>query len=680
MRHVGRVEAFRLNPDLQAPAIARRRITDLLRRLQRLDLIETAILLASEVVTNVVLHAGTVVEVEISFDADELTIAVSDSNPGPVAGAEPPERLQESGRGLTLIDALAQRWGTTHGNRGKTVWFTLSAQRTPATTPALLPVATGDERARPVPLVLGADLAAGLTGEEALGELLARLIDVTGADAGQVLLDSTTGDGPPQVVARRGDPQLLVAAPSRASAALSALGVPIGKVHLAAIRPDAFDADAASWLSLLAFEMALLAQLHRQYEENAARQGWSSFLAEASDLLAGSLDVSRTLALLCQLVVSRLDALAAAHLYDATDVLELCCLAHGDEEALPAMRELVGGSEFSGRLAGRQRESTLHLRAGGHSGVAVALRARGRLLGWLSVLRPATRPFLPAELAAVADLAQRAALAVDNARLFADQAAVAAALQSALLPPHLPPAGELDFGAYYHSARQDLSVGGDFYDLLAISEDEWVLAIGDVCGKGAEAAAVTGVARDVLRLLLRQGLDPPRALCQLNEALLFAEHGRFCTVAITRLRRVQESWTATIWSAGHPLPVLLGADGTVHLVGAAGTLLGVLPSEELELPSAQVAMPPGSSLVLYTDGITERRRGSVQFGENGLLAALGSCAGLSAQAVAGHLDRVAAAFTDEAMRDDNAVLVARVPTDQRAQHVVAQRATVAAES
>lgn len=661
-------EAFRLSPTLQAPAIARRHITDLLLRAGRQDAVETAVLLVSEIVTNVVLHAGTEIRIEISFDDEELTFAVSDSNPGPIAGGEPAARLQESGRGLALINSLARRWGTTHSQLGKTVWFTLGTEATSqAARPAL---ASGDERPRAVPLVLGNQLGDKLVGDEAIEELLARLLDVTAADAGVVLLDPTNGTGTPQVAARRGDPQLLVTAPSRCSAPLAALGPPIGKVHLAAVRTDAFGADAASWVSLLAFEMALLAQLHRQHEENIARQGWSSFLAEASDLLAGSLDVSRTLALLCQLVVSRLDSSAVAYLYDNSDVLELSYLAHADEQRLPELRELVAGSDLPAQLAGRRHQTTAPVAAGEQRGIALALRARGRLLGWLTVLRPTARPFAPAERATLTDLAHRAALAVDNARLFAEQAAVAAALQSALLPPHLPPPGALDFGASYHAARQDLSVGGDFYDLLALSDDEWMLAIGDVCGKGAEAAAVTGVARDVLRLLLRQGLPAPAALRQLNEALLFAEHGRFCTVAITRLHRAAGSWTATIWSAGHPLPALLAPDGSVTLVGASGTLLGVLPGEELDLPSAEVALPPGHALILYTDGITERRRGGEQFGDTGLLAALRDCRGLSAQAVAGHLDRVAAAFAEEPMRDDNAVLVARVPLVSNAEQVV----------
>jgi sigma-B regulation protein RsbU (phosphoserine phosphatase) len=669
------IEEFALPGDPRAPAAARRRVTAALVRAQRLDWLETAVLLTSELVTNVVLHAGTTVGIEISLNADGLTIAVSDENLGPLRGPVSRDpQLGEGGRGLALVDALAESWGTTHTRRHKTVWFTLGGS-------------TAERAARPVSdfprgrvgavlVNLGADLSGELGFTEQLGELLSRLLDAVGADAGRVWLDRDDGSGPEAVVVR-GDTEVLEAPGSRLSAPLSLLGRSIGRVEVVTERPGQLGEQEAAWAEVLGARIALAAALTRTAEADAVRRGWAGFLAEASDLLAGSLDVQRTLALVCQLAVSRLATWAAVHLTDPTGKLALTSLAHADEEALAGLTERLDGYGVSALRLGEPVDSAEAVALGADAGVCVALRARNRQLGRLTLMRPAAEPFRPDEISVIVDLAQRSALAVDNARLFGEQLAVAKALQSGLLPPQLPPPGPLEFGACYHAAREDLAVGGDFYDVLHLSPDEWVLTIGDVCGKGAEAAAVTGVARDVLRLLLRQGQRTDAALCQLNETLLTAEHGRFCTVAVARLCRDGDAWTVRVHSAGHPLPALLGPDGGVRLVGATGTLLGVVPEAELELPESQFLLPRGHALVLYTDGITERRRANRQFGEQGLLAALRDCAALSAQAVAGHVDRAAVAFADESMRDDTAVLVARVPAGGPLRRVGRQRSTAA---
>lgn len=670
---VGLDEHFSFPADLRAPAAARRRITAALIRAQRVDLLETAVLLASELVTNVVVHAGTEVGMQVVLDDEGLRIGVSDANIGPLlAPGSRSRELGEGGRGLALVHALADRWGTTHSRDRKTIWFTLGSGR--PTPVAARPV--GDfpaGRTRPVLLALGSDLQRELDFAEQLGELLCRLLDAVGGDAGRVWLAAEDGSGE-QVVCVRGPVELLDRAASRLTVPLELLGRPLGRVEVVAEAVGVLGEEEAAWAQVLGARIALAAQLTRSAEAENARRGWAGFLAEASDLLAGSLDVSRTLALVCQLAVSRLASWAVVHLTDPAGGLELTSLAHSDEDEAAGLRERLG----SYTLALRRSEPTgaaeaVHLDA--DAGVCVPLRARNRRLGYLTLMRPAGVPFRSDEVSVIVDLAQRSALAMDNARLFGEQLAVARALQSGLLPPQLPPPGELEFGACYHAAREDLAVGGDFYDVLRLSADEWVLAIGDVCGKGAEAAAVTGVARDVLRLLLRQGQDSATALRQLNDTLLLAEHGRFCTVAIARLLRHGACWLAQLHSAGHPPAALLDGRGGVRLVGSAGTLLGVVPSTELELPVCEVELASEHSLVLYTDGITERRRDSRQFGEQGLLAALRDCGTLPAQAVAGHLDRAAVAFADEAMRDDTAVLVARVPSDRAVPAVVRQRAT-----
>src|SRR5439155_15604170 len=131
---------------------------------------------------------------------------------------------------------------------------------------------------------------------------------------------------------------------------------------------------------------------------------------------------------------------------------------------------------------------------------------------------------------------------------------------------------------------------------------------GDVCGKGAEAAAVTGTSRDLLRVLVQDGLELSAALRRLNKALLYhPSSSRFCTVALAQLHRVGGDLRVRICLAGHPEPVMLRADGTTELVGIPGDLLGVLDDDELSLSETEVNLAVGDSLVLYTDGITERR-------------------------------------------------------------------------
>lgn len=672
----GAVERFRLTPDLQAPARARRRLLDFLVRNDGLQFLETAALLATELVTNVVIHAGTDLDLVLTLQEGELTVEVADRHPARLLTTQSPSReLPEGGRGLALVDALSTRWGTTHSRVGKSVWFTLGGSAVPVreAEPVLVDAASTERRS--ALLSVSPELEARLSLDEIVGELLSRLLDTVGADAGQV--EMANGDGP-RVVATRGDTRHLGGDGSRVVLPLSTLGQDVGQLVVAAESPDAFTDEDRGWVELFAWRMAVTVRVHQAGEAEATRRGWAAFLAEASELLAGSLDVSQTLALLCQLAVSRLADWAAVFMGDGVSdggaELKAVSVAHVAEDELGSLRERLAGVDFSALIAGRTG-GAVPVRIGDEAGVAVPLRARGRGLGWLALLRPSASQFRPEEVAVVVDLAHRAALAIDNGRLFGEQLAVARALQSGLLPPQLPPPGELDFGACYHAAREGLAVGGDFYDVIRLAEDEWVLAIGDVCGKGAEAAAVTGVARDVLRLLVRQGNRLVDSLHQLNETLRYGEHGRFCTVAAARIRRNGDTWSLSVCSAGHPLPALLGPGGAVRLAGSTGTLLGVLPEDQLDLAETELELLPGHALVLYTDGITERRRGSKQFGEQGLLAALRDCTAMSAQAVAGHIDRAAFAFADEVMRDDTAVLVARVPTDGRYGAVGPQRST-----
>ncbi|HWH28622.1 MAG TPA: PP2C family protein-serine/threonine phosphatase [Mycobacteriales bacterium] len=183
--------------------------------------------------------------------------------------------------------------------------------------------------------------------------------------------------------------------------------------------------------------------------------------------------------------------------------------------------------------------------------------------------------------------------------------------------------------------------------------------MGDVCGKGAEAAAITGLARNVLRLLVRDGRSPAQALRRLNDAVLeLGERGRFCTAALAVVRPDGDGHLdVTYSSGGHPPPVLVPTAAPARFVGDSGTVLGVV--EHPDLADERIALQPDDVLVLYTDGVTERRDGRRMFGDDQLLRVLAGTARRPADAVAGALERAVRDFGSEVARDDLAVLAVR---------------------
>jgi phosphoserine phosphatase RsbU/P len=235
--------------------------------------------------------------------------------------------------------------------------------------------------------------------------------------------------------------------------------------------------------------------------------------------------------------------------------------------------------------------------------------------------------------------------------------ALARTLQQTLLPPALPQVPGLDIAAAYRPAGSGQEVGGDFYDVFQVAPGDWVVAAGDVCGKGIEAAAVTAVARHTIRAAAVHGPDPRDALLTLNEVLLGQPSGRFCTVVLVRLRVVDGRWRATIAVGGHPLPLLGPRGGPVVPVGRPGTVLGVIAAPAIH--DVDVELEPGDLLVLFTDGVTEGRHGRDWYGE-ARLARLVGAAGTADELVATVLDDVVG-FQEGSPRDDIVVVAIRVP-------------------
>ena len=201
------------------------------------------------------------------------------------------------------------------------------------------------------------------------------------------------------------------------------------------------------------------------------------------------------------------------------------------------------------------------------------------------------------------DLSGRAALAYDNARLYAERAQVARTLRRSLMPAALPTIPGLELASYFRPMGAGSEVGGDFYDVLTDSEGCWLI-VGDVCGKGAEAAALTGFVRHTTAAYARETDRPGRVLTRVNRAMLEQDfEGCFATAILTRMRFRPSDVEVTVALAGHPAALIARSDGDAGELGASGKLLGVFPDADIE--EAHTVMKPGDALALYTDGLTE---------------------------------------------------------------------------
>jgi serine phosphatase RsbU (regulator of sigma subunit) len=289
------------------------------------------------------------------------------------------------------------------------------------------------------------------------------------------------------------------------------------------------------------------------------------------------------------------------------------------------------------------------------------MTSRGRTLGALTLATDQSgRRFDEHDLELAEELGRRCATAVDNARLFSERAYIARTLQQSLLPAELPDIPGIEAAARFRPIGEGNEVGGDFYDLFESGGRGWTVVMGDVCGKGPDAAAVTALARYTLRAAAMRERLPSRSLGLLNEALLRQRvDRRFCTVAYAYLEPLAEGARIGFASGGHPLPLLLRVDGTVEAVGAPGTLLGVVPDPSFE--DRSLALAPGDALVFYTDGVIEARASNGHaLDEERLADVVRDCAGADADAIAARVEDAALDAQNGSPRDDIAVLVLRV--------------------
>jgi serine phosphatase RsbU (regulator of sigma subunit) len=219
--------------------------------------------------------------------------------------------------------------------------------------------------------------------------------------------------------------------------------------------------------------------------------------------------------------------------------------------------------------------------------------------------------------------------------------------------------------ARFRAAGEGLEVGGDFYDLFETGDSDWAVAIGDVCGKGTEAAAITALARYTVRAAAMRQDDPSQILGLLNEALLRQRTDkRFCTVLYGRLSHNGHGGVGFEFSSGgHPLPLVLrAATSAGGEVGEPGTLLGIVPDPHLR--DETVTLRPGDAVVLYTDGITDSAAPQRIWTGAELAEQVGSVAGVDADTIAERMMATALRDGVPEPRDDIAILVLKVPEEE----------------
>ncbi|MCF0079032.1 SpoIIE family protein phosphatase [Streptomyces lomondensis] len=624
-------------------------------------LADDAALVVSELVTNAVVHAGTDVEMECRLEGDDqataaLVVEVCDHHPSRAPrGGEPetPHDTPEYGRGLRLVGALSEAWGITYRTGRKTVW-------------ARLPAVGG---------AAGEQIEA-YAGEQALARGL-RVAEILAPEPRQGWAYD------------RGD---------------SWDHPDVGHHHDSEHHHDSRDhhglRDCRDWNDLRDWR--------DRHEGSDGRDGpdgvWLgrgalSFLAEASDLLAGQLDEDLVAALAGQLIVPRLADWCAVWLEDeatgggwgggaGAGGPRLARVWHGSENHIEELRWALekeppppsdppGSGPVDYPWPGEALGD-----APGAPGQALAYRlvAGGRPLGTLVIGRSGTAGFPDEITGLVEDLSRRVALAIGAARQYARQATISAVLQRGLLPGAVAEIPGVRSALVYEPCDKG-GPSGDFYDLFPAGDGRWCFAVGDVQGKGPEAAVVIGLARPWLRLLAREGYRVADVLDRLNQLLLDdateaadaaaralvaagarptppgdGPQTRFLSLLYGELVPFDGGLRCTVASAGHPLPLLLGAGGEVHACAQPQTLLGVV--EDATYTSETFELRSGDTLLCVTDGVTERRSGSRQFDDgDGLAAALAGCVGLDAELIAERIKRLVHEFGARPPADDLALLV-----------------------
>ena len=459
---------------------------------------------------------------------------------------------------------------------------------------------------------------------------------------------------------------------------LSVAQKPFGAVALSFKQARSFDVEERAFLSAAAQQAAHTLERARLYEAQRQISTRLEFLAEASELLAGSLDPDDILRKLADLVVPRIADWCGIELVAEDGSLRNVAVAHVDPARTELADELrqrypidpdadtgvpevirTGRSELYPEIADEllvaSAQDEEHLRMmrelGLVSAMTVPLQARGRSIGAISFVGAESGiRYDEQDLELAEDLARRAALAIDNSMLFKREHDTAVVLQRSLLPQSLPELEGIDFAARYEPAAPGLEVGGDWYEVVPRDDGSVAVTIGDVAGRGVRAASVMGRVRPALRAVVAEGYPPEEAIRRLDT--LIRESGEGPEMAtVFHLHYDPETQLGEYVRAGHPPALLRLPDGSIiDLDGRGVAPLGILEQDEFR--PHEVSIPPGSLLLLYTDGLIERRGDDLGVGLERLRevfarapAAPGLC-----------LDQIAEEYRTEQIPDDVAML------------------------
>ncbi|MFF5899298.1 SpoIIE family protein phosphatase [Streptomyces argenteolus] len=415
-------------------------------------------------------------------------------------------------------------------------------------------------------------------------------------------------------------------------------------------------------------------------EALATERERTTFLAEASNVLLASLNTDRCMRATAQL--------ASQHLADAAVVV-----APAAGRNLPMAYAVGGGTAVRGTVAADPAQVPGLSEAlqgfppvpsrwidpaslpdwlipddftGTVGSAAVTpLPGHGVPAGVLVLLRSADSSEFNANEEVFARLfAARAGAALSAARLYAEQSDITRTLMRDLLPPQLHCVNGVEFAGGYQPAAARDRVGGDFYDVHpgSTQEDPSLAVLGDVCGKGLDAAVLTGKIRNTLQALTPMAGDHERMLRLLNGALLNSHHTRFATLVLASVQRVENRVRLRLTSAGHPSPLVVRNDGRVDEIDTRGTLVGALP--HIEARTVETHLDPGETCLLYTDGVTEARGGPLGdelFGEERLRRVLSECAGMPGQAVVERVQMLASQWLHDGRHDDMALVAISAP-------------------
>lgn len=407
------------------------------------------------------------------------------------------------------------------------------------------------------------------------------------------------------------------------------------------------------------------------------------FLAEASRLLGSSLDYEQTLRSVAWAAVPQIADWCSVDFVDEHGKHEQVVAAHRDPAKLalaerlrgyePARLDLsrglglvvrTGRSELHPVItdemlvaAARDDEHLRLLREVGlRSVLIVPLRTPARPVGAMTLVNAESRRrFDDGDRRFAEQLADRAAVAVANARLYRARTRTAATLQRSLLPEVVPRVPGWEVAALYRAAGADpqLDVGGDFYDVIETYEG-WLVVIGDVTGKGVEAATLTSLLRHGARFISQTDARPAAILGRLDMALRSEPALSLCTALCVLLAGDRVVFS----SAGHPMPLLVGTDGSLRTLGRPGRLLGM--DKQFEWRDETAAIAPGETIVLYTDGVTDTRGEHERFGDARLEELLAGGAGQPPLALLERLDEELCEFQVGAQADDTAVMALRL--------------------